>query len=283
MTETMSNLALSNLSFFEYGSRQVRTAVIDEAIYFGLTDVLRVMKTSTTTTQAQEMILDGMGDGYVKSILIPDALGREQETLFLSEGALTFLLGRSRTEAGKGLNRLIHTQILPSIRKTGKFEVAQAVNTYPKFTLRDALQAALASEESRLESERALAAAQQQIEEDADYTNFAKAIEVAEDNILVGTLAKTLGIVGPNVLMSLLRDRKVLIASKNPVSHNLPYQKYLDAGYFEVRQSVITIKDKKTLTFTPYVTPKGQIWISKKYHQWQEEIKVEGQVEYALI
>lgn len=242
-----------------------------------------MFSSSTTTTAAAAMILDGLGDGLVFDIPIPDSIGREQNTTFILEAALTFVLTRSRTEAGKGLNKLIHTEILPSIRKTGKYEVAQTSITPPKFTLRDALQAALASEESRIETERALTAAQQQIEADADYTNFAKAVEVAEDNILVGTLAKTLGIVGPNILMSLLRDRKVLITSKNPVSHNLPYQKYLEAGYFEVRQSVVIIKDKKTLTFTPYVTPKGQIWISKKYHQWQEEIKVEGQVEYALI
>jgi anti-repressor protein len=277
----MSDLALSNLSFFEYGSRQVRTAMIDGAIVFGLADVLNAMKSTTTTAQAQSLISDGIGDGYNIVVSVADSIGREQDTIFVFEAGLTFLISRSRTAIGKGLNRLIHAEILPSIRKTGRYEIATVAPA--KFTLRDALQAALASEESRIESERALAAAQQQIEADADYTNFAKAIEVAEDNILVGTLAKTLGIVGPNILMSLLRERKVLITSKNPVSHNLPYQKYLEAGYFEVRQSVVVIKDKKTLTFTPYVTPKGQIWIAKKYHQWQEEIKVEGQVEYALI
>lgn len=37
----MSDLTLSNISFFEYGSRQVRTAMIDGAIVFGLGDVLK--------------------------------------------------------------------------------------------------------------------------------------------------------------------------------------------------------------------------------------------------
>ena len=282
MSDLVSIPNTPNLSFFQYGTNNLRT-FNDGEIAFCLSDVLNAMNSTTTTTQAQSLISEGLGDGYNILIPIPDSIGRAQDTAFIREAALTFLLSRSRTASGKGLNKLIHTEILPSIRKTGKYEIAPVEKTYPKFTLRDALQAALASEESRIESEKALATAQQQIEADADYTNFAKAIAVAEDNILVGTLAKTLGIVGPNILMSLLRDRKVLIASTNPVSHNLPYQKYLDAGYFEVRQSVIKIKDKKTLTFTPYVTPKGQIWIAKKYHQWQEQIKVEGQVEYALI
>jgi prophage antirepressor-like protein len=65
----------------------VRTAVIDGAIYFGLADVLHVMKSSTTTTQAQAAILDGMGKGYVRSIPLATS-GGEQNLLFVSEGAL---------------------------------------------------------------------------------------------------------------------------------------------------------------------------------------------------
>ena len=277
----MSNLA-SSLTIFEYGQQSIRTGEVDRQPVFCLTDLLNAMGSATDTNKAKTSIEEALGEGSVIELPLETA-GGIQTTLFVFESGATFLISRSRTETGKKLNRWIHTEILPSIRNTGKYEALPVENKFPKFTLRDALQAALATEDSRIESERALAAAQQQIEADADYTNFAKAIEVAEDSILVGTLAKTLGIVGPNILMGLLRERKVLIASTNPAKHNLPYQKYLDAGYFEVRQSVITIKDKKALTFTPYITPKGQIWVTKKYHQWQEEIKVEGQLDYALI
>jgi phage antirepressor YoqD-like protein len=263
----MSDLALSNLSFFEYGSRQVRTATIDGSIYFGLSDVLRVMKSSTTTTAAVAMISEGMGDGYVKSIIIPDAIGRAQETLFLSEGALTFLLGRSRTEAGKGLNRLIHTQILPTIRATGKYEVQPsppALPAMPKVptTFREAMLLAIDLDDAR-------AALQAKIDGDADRVGFALAIEKAEDNILIGTLAKTLGDIGPNILMGLLRGNNILMTSTNPAQHNIPYQRFISAGYFVVDENTIQVGNKTRLTFTTKVTPKGQIWLTKKYYEWQ--------------
>ncbi len=265
VTTLATVLTPPDLSFFEYGSRQVRTAVIDEAIYFGLADVLRVMSSSTTTTQAQATILDGMGDGYVRSIGISDSIGREQETLFISEGALTFLLGRSRTEAGKGLNRLIHTEILPCIRKTGKYVAPIAPTTAPlaiPTTFREAMMLAIDLEDSR-------AALQSKIDGDADRVVFANAVQSTDQNILIGTLAKSLGNIGPSNLMGLLRGNKILMTSTNPAQHNIPYQRYMDQGYFVVDESTIEVKDKTRLTFTTKITPKGQIWLTNKYYEWQ--------------
>jgi prophage antirepressor-like protein len=84
---------------------------------------LTAMGSSTKAYQAKGLIREGLGDDAVIVIPIHDALGREQETLFVLEAGLTFLLARSRTEIGKQLNRLIHTEILPSLRKTGRYSV----------------------------------------------------------------------------------------------------------------------------------------------------------------
>lgn len=114
----------TNLSFFEFKSNRVRTFMIQGEIAFCLVDVLKAMASSTTTTQAQSLLLEGLGEGFV--IVIPlQTAGGLQETLFIQEAGLTFLLSRSRTEIGKQLNRLIHKEILPSLRKTGRFEVGQ--------------------------------------------------------------------------------------------------------------------------------------------------------------
>jgi anti-repressor protein len=274
VTTLATVLTPRDLSFFEYGSRQVRTAMIDEAIYFGLTDVLRVMKTSTTTTQAQSTILDGMGDGYVRSIAIIDSIGREQETLFISEGALTFLLGRSRTEGGKGLNRLIHNQILPSIHRTGKYEVAPAVAALPVAPTVAAIAPAVPSDYREammlaIDLYDSRTALKVQIESDAPLVAFANAVQSADENILIGVLAKSLGDIGPSNLMALLRYKKILITSTNRTKHNTPFQLYIDRGYFVVDEGTIEVKDKTRLTFTTKVTPKGQIWLTNKYYEWQ--------------
>jgi prophage antirepressor-like protein len=52
---------------------------------------------------------------------IPDAMGRVQDTIFIHESAFTFLVSRFRTEAEKKLNRFIHKELLPTIRKTGGY------------------------------------------------------------------------------------------------------------------------------------------------------------------
>ena len=44
----------------------------------------------------------------------------------------------------------------------------------------------------------------------------------------------------------------------------------IDAGYFVVDESTIEINNKIRLTFTTKVTPKGQIWLTNKYYEWQK-------------
>ena len=258
----MSDLALSNLSFFEYGSRQVRTAMIDGAIVFGLADALKAMKSTTTTAQAQSLISEGLGDGYNIVVPIADSIGREQDTIFVFEAALTFLISRSRTAIGRGLNKLIHTEILPSIRKTGRYEVANPAPTAPAVpsNYREAMMLAI----DLYDSKTALKA---QIESNAPLVTFANAVQSVDENILVGTLAKPLGI-GPNNLMGLLRANKILMTSTNPAQHNIPFQLYINRGYFVVDENTVEVNGKTRLSFTTKVTPKGQVWLTNKYYQW---------------
>lgn len=262
----MSDLALSNLSFFEYGDRQVRTATIDGNIVFGLADVLLAMRSTTTTTAAAAMILDGLGEGLVSNIPLATP-GGEQDVMFVHEAGLTFLISRSRTAIGKGLNKLIHAEILPSIRRTGKYELSPVALVSPPppaipTTFREAMMLAIDLEDTRL-------ALQAKIDGDADRVGFAKAIQKSDQSILVGTFAKTLGDVGPNILMGILRGNGVLMTSTNPAKHNIPYQIYIDKGYFVVDEGSVEINNKIRLTFTTRITPKGQIWLTNKYYQWQ--------------
>jgi phage antirepressor YoqD-like protein len=80
----------------------------------------------------------------------------------------------------------------------------------------------------------------------------------AHNNFTMERVSKTLGY-GRNKLFQFLRDIKVLRPN------NLPYQEYLDRGYFDVRQYSITHLtsgiENKTQTL---VTPKGMAFIHKK-------------------
>ena len=48
-----------------------------------------------------------------------------QQTIIVSEPAATYLMARSNTEQGRKLNRFIHVEVLPQIRKTGQYATPQ--------------------------------------------------------------------------------------------------------------------------------------------------------------
>ena len=114
---------MSNLSIFQFESKDVRTLTDerDGSVWFVLRDVLAAMGTSTPPNVAKASVEEVFGDEYNKVIPILDSLGRKQNTTIVNEPATTFLISRSNTEVGKKMNRWIHGEVLPSIRKTGSY------------------------------------------------------------------------------------------------------------------------------------------------------------------
>ena len=84
-----------------------------------------------------------------------------------------------------------------------------------------------------------------------------------------GTFAKHIGI-GRNKIISQLREWKVLITDEYTVmgvkktgdKHNQPYQKYMDKGFFVVKQKRIKTAQYKPVTL---VTPRGATVIVKEF------------------
>jgi len=117
-----NNLMDSILTVFEFDASQGRYFIDDrDDFWFALTDVLSLAKTSTDPAKAQTIIGEVFDDGVINLHPILDSMGRLQDTIFIHESAFTFLVSRFRTEAGKKLNRFIHKELLPTIRKTGGY------------------------------------------------------------------------------------------------------------------------------------------------------------------
>lgn len=74
--------------------------------------------------------------------------------------------------------------------------------------------------------------------------------------------AKTLNVkgIGQNKLFQILREEGVFYKNGKD---NLPYQEYINRGYFEVKQKALNISDSEVLYSQIYVTPKGLDWIYK--------------------
>ena len=96
---------------------------------------------------------------------------------------------------------------------------------------------------------------------------FADAVSASKTSILIGDLAKILrqnGVeIGQKRLFEWLRKNGYLM--KNGTSKNLPTQRSMEHGLFEVKEHVVvTPSGENKITRTTKVTPKGQIYFINK-------------------
>ncbi len=110
---------------------------------------------------------------------------------------------------------------------------------------------------------------EEKIEQDKPKVIFAEAVEASKTSILIGELAKLLKQNGHNIgqkrLFSWLREQGFLIKREGS-EYNMPTQKSMDLGLFEIKETAITHSDGHiTVNKTPKVTGKGQIYFMNKF------------------
>lgn len=182
-------------------------------------------------------------------------LGRQGETNVINEYGLYSLVMSSRKPEAKEFKRWVTHEVLPSIRKYGSYNMA-----IPR-TLPDALKAYAGEIEAHNKTKALLEAQKPKVV-------FADAVNASHTSILVGELAKLLrqngyGI-GQNRLFERLRNDGYLIKSGS--SKNVPTQKSMDMGLFEIKETTIVNSDGTLrITKTPKVTGKGQIYFINRF------------------
>lgn len=97
---------------------------------------------------------------------------------------------------------------------------------------------------------------------------FAEAVEASHSSILIGELAKILkqnGVeIGQNRLFIWLRENGYLI-SRRGSDYNMPTQKSMELGLFEIKETVISHSDGHiSVSKTPKVKGKGQTYFINK-------------------
>lgn len=95
----------------------------------------------------------------------------------------------------------------------------------------------------------------------APKAEFADRVAGADKGTLIGNFAKTVGM-GPKQIFAVLRELRILMSGGN--RHNLPFQEYLERGYFSVAEKTFDVHGETRLGFQPLITGKGQQWLTKK-------------------
>lgn len=241
---------MSNIQIFnnpDFG--EVRTMEENGAVLFCGSDVAKALGYAVP----RKALFD-----HCKGVLkrnIPTS-GGIQEMSFIPESDLYRLVFSSKLPTAEKFTDWVTSEVLPTIRRHGMYATP------------DTLEKMLADPDTTIKlletikQERAARLAlEAQAEADKPKVLFADAVSASHSSILVGDLAKLLrqnGVeIGQNRLFRLLREKGYLCSHGE--RYNLPTQRSMDRGWFQVKETTINQPDGSIrITRTVKVTGKGQ-------------------------
>lgn len=247
-----------NLQIFkneEFG--KIRTVEKNDVVYFAGSDVAKALGYAIPHKAVQT---------HCKGVLkwnIPTDSGN-QDVLFITEGDVYRLIMRSKLPSAERFESWVMDEVLPSIRKNGGYIAGQETMTDEELLAK----ALMVANNKIAERDRIIEHQKAKIEYDRPKTIFADAVATSNTSILVGDLAKIIcqnGVqIGQKRLFAWLRDNGYLMKSGS--SYNMPIQRYVQQGLFEVKERSIQNPDGSVrITITPKVTGKGQLYFVNKF------------------
>lgn len=239
----------------EFGD--VRTVTINGEPWFVGKDVAEILGYSNTRKALADHV---DGEDKLDGVTIRDSIGREQSPVFINESGLYALIFGSKLESAVRFKHWVTSEVLPAIRKTGSYQAPQG---------KELLALAV------LEAQKTIDEQSKAIERMKPKVIFANAVETSHTSILIGDLAKLLrqnGVdTGQKRLFEQLRNEGYLM--KTGSSRNMPTQRYVADGLFQIKETVISNPDGSVrMTKTTKVTGKGQQYFLNKYLKKEEAV-----------
>lgn len=235
---------------------QIRTITKDGEPWFVLADVCRALEIRNS-----RMVAGRLDKDELMSVKLTSG-GQRREMTVINESGLYAVIIRSDKPQAQSFRKWLTSEVIPTIRRTGGYVANEDmfIENYLPFLdepYRNLFRLQMVFIDKLNE----------RIRHDEPLVEFAN--QVANTNNLIdmnamAKLAKAENIpVGRNRLFDRLKRMGVLM------SNNLPYQQYIDRGYFAVKESVFEVDGLKKTYQQTLVTGKGQVFIIgllKKYY-----------------
>lgn len=231
----------------EFGS--VRTVCIDGEPWLVGKDVAEILGYSNP----RKALIDHV-DADDKGVTKCDTLGGAQNLTVINESGFYSLVLSSKMPNAKKFKHWVTAEVLPTIRKTGGYVANEDVfvETYLPFADEPIKQL------FRIQC-RVINQLNERIRKDEPKVKFADHVSDSTNLIDVNKMAKLCadhGIrIGRNRLFAWLRSRRILMGG------NIPYQEYIENGYFRVKESVYESNGQTRTYQQTFVTGKGQQYI----------------------
>lgn len=247
----MNNLQIFNSE--EFGA--VRTVTINGEPWFVGKDVAEALRYSNASKAVSAHVEEE--DRILKVIEAHSQNGNvvKTQTALINESGLYALIFGSKLESAQRFKHWVTSEVLPAIRKTGGYQT-------PAPQGKELLALAV------LEAQKTIEEQTKAIERMKPKEIFADAVSTSHTSILIGDLAKLLrqnGVdTGQKRLFEQLRNEGYLM--KTGSSRNMPKQRYVADGLFQIKETVISNPDGSVrMTKTTKVTGKGQQYFLNKY------------------
>ena len=241
----------------EFG--EIRTVTVNNEPMFCLADVCKALEITHVTDVKNRLNKDGVG-----STEVIDSLGRKQNATFINESNLYKTIFQSRKESAERFTEWVTSEVLPSIRKNGGYIAGQETLSDDELMAK----ALMVAQNKIAERDRIISEKQERIEKMRPKEIFADAVASSHTSILIGDLAKLIcqnGYqIGQKRMFEWLRNNGYLI--KYGAENNMPVQRYVEQGLFEIKESNVQNPDGSVrITRTTKVTGKGQVYFVNKF------------------
>lgn len=235
---------------------RIRTITKDGEPWFVIADVCRALEIRNSRMVAGRLDRDELMSAKLTSG------GQRREMTVINESGLYAVIIRSDKPQAQSFRKWLTFEVIPTIRRTGGYVSNEEmfIENYLPFLdepYRDLFRLQMTAIEKLNE----------RIRHDQPLVEFANQVAGTENLIDMNAMAKLAADehfkIGRTRLFRWLKYMGVLMAN------NLPYQQFIDRGYFAVKESVFEVDGLKKTYQQTLVTGKGQVFIIgllKKYY-----------------